>query len=257
VSRPVLALLLVLAATPVRAQSVIQGRVVGPDSASVVGARVQISDSARSATYTALTDTAGLFRIRLAHPLQSGLFVLRVEMLGYRTLDAVPLRVADRDELTVRLAMAIDAIPLQPLRVTARGRYTRGPLDEYYDRAERVRRFGGGVIIDYEQLRRRRGVSVQLVIQERAPFRSCPPSYFIDGMRASADDVQAVGVSEVEGIEVYRTQAQVPVIYQGRSSCGAVLIWTQIGDRGEGSPLSWRRVFMALGILTLGYLLIR
>jgi hypothetical protein len=204
-----------------------------------------------------VTDTAGLFRIRLAHPLQSGLFVLRVEMLGYRRLDAVPLRVVDRDELTVRLTLAVDAIPLEPLRVTARGRYTRGPLDEYYDRAERVRRFGGGVIIDYEQLRRRRGVSVQHVISERAPFRSCPPSYFIDGMRASGDDVQAVGVSEVEGIEVYRTQAQVPVIYQGRSHCGAVLIWTQIGDRGEGSPLSWRRVFMALGILTLGYLLIR
>ena len=256
--RPALALLLVLAATPLGAQSVVQGSVVSTDSARVVGARVQITDSARLMTYTAVTDTAGQFRIRLAYPLQAGLFFMRAEMLGYRTLDAVPLRVSDRDELTIRLMLAVDAIPLQPLHVTTRARYARGPLDEFYDRAERVRRFGGGAIIDYEQLQRRRGTSVQVVVSERVPSaRNCPPSYFIDGMRASADDVRAVGVGEVEGIEVYRAQAQVPVQYQNRSSCGAVLIWTRIGDRGEGSPLSWRRVFMALGLITLGYLLIR
>lgn len=256
--RPAHALMLVLVATSARAQSVVQGRVVGADSTRITGARVQISDSARVITYTAVTDTAGQFRIRLAHPLQSGPFFLRVEMLGYRTLDAVPLRVVNGDELTVRLMMAVDAIPLEPLRVTTRGRYTRGPLDEFYDRAEQVRRFGGGMIVDYEQLRHRRGSSVQLIVSERVPaVRTCPPSYFIDGMRATAEDVRAVGVSEVEGMEIYRVQTQVPARYQGRTNCGAVLIWTQIGDRGEGSPLTWRRVFVALGILTIGYLLIK
>jgi hypothetical protein len=256
--RPALALLLVLATTSADAQSVVKGKVVRTDSSAIVGARVQVTDSARSSTYTAITDTAGQFRIRLAHPLQPGLFFVRAEMLGYRTLEAVPLRVADRDELTVRLTMAVDAIPLQPLHITARDRYTRTPLDEFYDRADRVRRFGGGVILGYDELQRRRGASVQTVIDERVPAaRTCPPSVFIDGMLARTDDVRAVSMTDVEGIEIYRTQAHVPARYQGRTACGAVLIWTQIGDRGEGTRLTWRRVFMALGILSLGYLLLK
>jgi hypothetical protein len=257
-SRPAVALLLVLAGTWANAQSVVKGRVVRTDSSGIAGARVQVSDSARSNTYTATSDTAGHFRIRLAHPLQPGLFFVRAEMLGYRTLDAVPLRVADRDELTVRLTMAVDAIPLQPLHVTARGRYIRGPLDEFYDRVDRVRRFGGGIIIGYDEVQRRRGTSVQIMIDERVPAaRSCPPSVFIDGMLARTEDVRAVPMTDVEGIEIYRTQTLVPARYQGRTTCGAVLIWTQIGDRAEGTRLTWRRVIMGLGILSLGYLLLK
>jgi hypothetical protein len=218
--RPALALLLVLAGTSADAQSVIKGKVVRTDSAGIAGARVQVTDSARSNTYTAVTDTAG--------------------------------------ELTVRLTMAVDAIPLQPLHVTARDRYIRSPLDEFYDRAERVRRFGGGVIIGYEEAQRRRGTNLQLVIDERVPAaRSCPPSVFIDGMLARTEDVRAVSMTDVEGIEIYRTQTMVPARYQGRTTCGAVLIWTQVGDRAEGTRLTWRRVFMALGILSLGYLLLK
>lgn len=257
-SRPALALLLVLAGTSADAQSVVKGKVVRADSTGIAGARVQVTDSARSNTYTAVTDTAGQFRIRLALPLQPGLFFVRAEMLGYRTLDAVPLRVADRDELTVRLTMAIDAIPLQPLHITARARYIRSPLDEFYDRAERVRRFGGGIIVGYDEVQRRRGTSVQLMINERVPAaRTCPPSVFIDGMLARTEDVRAVSMTDVEGIEIYRTQTMVPARYQGRTTCGAVLIWTQIGDRAEGTRLTWRRVFMALGLLSLGYLLLK
>jgi hypothetical protein len=252
-----LALLLVLSARA-QAQSVVQGRVVSTDSMRIAGARVAISDSARADNYSAVTDSAGRFRIRLAYPLQPGLFFLRVEMLGYRTLEAIPLRLADRDEFTVRLTMAIDAIPLQPLHVTTRGRYSRSHLDEFYDRADRVRKFGGGLIIDYNQLRNRRGSSVQLVVTERVPaIRNCPPTYFIDGMRANAEDVRAVPVIDVEGIEIYRMPGQVPVRYQNRSVCGAVLIWTGIGDRGEGAPLTWRRIAMVLGIVTIGVLVLR
>ena len=126
-----------------------------------------------------------------------------------------------------------------------------------FDRAERVKRMGGGTIIERDQLERRVGSSINTIVTENYPSRSCPPSLFIDGLRATAEDLRLTPTSNVEGIEIYRTQALVPVEYQGRSTCGAVLIWTRIGDRDTGSPLTWRRILMAGALIVGGFLILR
>jgi hypothetical protein len=250
-------MLLLLSASAAAAQVLVQGTVVNTDSARLRGARVEMTDSSGRVRHAATTDSSGNFLIRLSAPLVSSQWSVRAEMLGYQTTQTA-LEVEDRQVVEIVLAMAIAAIPIEPLRVTARSRYARSSRDEYYDRLERVRRMGGGTILDYDQLQRRLGSTIPNLVLEQYPgIRSCPPTFFIDGLRASADDVRTLSVTSLEGIEIYRTVAQVPVQYQNRGSCGVVLIWTQVGDRGEGSPLTWRRVLIALGLIGLGVLILR
>jgi hypothetical protein len=249
-------LLVLLAGSMANGQVFVHGTVANTDSARLVGARVQISDSTGRTTYNAVTDSAGGFGIRLGAPLVALRFRVTAEMLGYRTTTTM-LTVEDRQEVDVALTMAVAAIPLEPLRVSARRRYTRTMRDEYFDRAERVKRMGGGTIVERHQLERRAGSTINTIVTENYPSRTCPPSLFIDGLRATPDDLRMTPTSTVEGIEIYRNQTQVPVEYQGRSTCGAVLIWTQIGDPSSGSPLTWRRILLAGALLLGGFLILR
>jgi hypothetical protein len=249
--------LLLLAVQSASGQVFVQGTVQNTDSARLVGARIEIADTTGRLAYTAISDSLGEFIIRLAGPLTATRFTVRAEMLGYRGT-RTPLSVQDQQVIDVTLTMAVDAIPLEPLRVTTRQRYTRGLRDEYFDRADHIRRLGGGIIIDYDQLQRRAGSTVNMIVAEQFPaMRNCPPAYFIDGMRATMDDLRMTSATMLEGIEIYRTAAQVPAQYQNRASCGAVLIWTQIGDRGEGKPLTWRRILITLGLIGAGLILVR
>ncbi len=249
--------LLLLSASAIAAQVIVQGTVVNTDSARLAGAHIEMADSSGRIRHTAATDSSGNFVIRLAAPLRAARFVMVAEMIGYQST-RTELMVEDRQVVDVVLTMAVAAIPIEPLRVSARRRYTRTSRDEYYDRADRVRRMGGGTIIDYDQLQRRMGSSIPSLVAEQYPgVRNCPPSYFIDGMRATGDDVRTLSVTSLEGIEIYRTAGQVPVQYQNRASCGAVLLWTQVGDRGQGSPLTWRRVAIAVGLIGIGLLILK
>jgi hypothetical protein len=249
--------LLLLPVVSASAQVFVQGTVQNTDSMRLIGARVEISDTARRVTYSAISDSLGQFVIRLAAPLFTNQFNVRAEMIGYRAT-RTPLSLQDQQVVEVALTMAVDAIPIEPLRVAARRRYTRGLRDEYFDRADHIRRLGGGILIEYDQLQRRAGSTVNMIVAEYLPaLRNCPPAFFIDGMRATMDDLRMTSATVLEGIEIYRTAAQVPAQYQNRASCGAVLIWTQIGDRGEGKPLTWRRVLITLGLIGAGVILVR
>ncbi|HEY0672302.1 MAG TPA: carboxypeptidase-like regulatory domain-containing protein [Longimicrobiales bacterium] len=249
--------LLLLSAAAAPAQVFIQGTVVNTDSAKLAGARIEIADQAGTVDYRAITDSLGRFTIRMTQPLPAARYFVRAEMLGYRTTSA-ELTVENLQVIDVTLTMDVAAIPLEPLRVAARRRYTRGLLDDYYDRAERVRRLGGGTIIDYDQLQHQIGSKVEYVVASHLPgSRRCPPAYFIDGMRATAEDLRMLTVMSVEGIEIYRSSAHIPPMYQSRTGCAVVLIWTQVGDRGEGTKLTWRRVLITIGLIGAGVVLLR
>ena len=53
---------------------------------------------------------------------------------------------------------------------------------------------------------------------------------------------------DIEGIEFYRGGNEVPIEYATRSSCGLVLIWTRT-DVQNGRPFSWKRLFIAAGLV--------
>jgi hypothetical protein len=249
--------LLMVFASAGAAQVIVRGLVTNPDSARLRGVQIEVADSSGRIRYNATSDSTGRFAIRIGAPLSAQRYIVRAELLGYQSTRGT-LDVGDREELDVLIVMDVAAILIDPLRVTARRRYTRTSRDEYYDRLDRVRRFGGGTIIEYDQLQRRLGSTISTLVLEQYPgARNCPPTYFIDGMRATNDDLRTLSVTSVEGIEIYRTSAQVPVQYQNRANCGAVLIWTQVGDRGQGSPLTWRRVLIAVGLIGIGLLILQ
>ncbi len=249
--------LLLTAGSSASAQVRVNGRVENTDSVALAGVKVELGDSAQRVVYTAISDSLGAFTIRLAHPLPPGRFFVRSEILGYQTTSGY-LSIVNLQEIELIMTMDVAAIPVEPLRVTVRKRYNRGALDEFYDRADLVRRMGGGTIVSYEQLQRRAGGNVATIITEYMPgSRNCPPSFFIDGMRVTGDDLRNTSVLDLEGIEIYRSSALIPVQYQNRAGCGAVLVWTQIGDRGEGSPLTWRRVLITIGLATTALVLFR
>ena len=72
--------LLVMSASPLVAQSTIKGRVVGPELKPIPAALVEIRDTARHRTFTTVTDSAGIFSIRLP---EAGSYYIKSSMLGY------------------------------------------------------------------------------------------------------------------------------------------------------------------------------
>ncbi|MDP9347783.1 MAG: Plug domain-containing protein, partial [Gemmatimonadota bacterium] len=64
---------------------------------------------------------------------------------------------------------------------------------------------------------------------------SCAPRVYLDGIRAFHDGNMIidnlVSPMDLEGIEVYRSSAEVPVQYGGMDAgCGAILIWSRRGE---------------------------
>jgi len=65
----------------------------------------------------------------------------------------------------------------------------------------------------------------------RAP-RNCGPAFFLDGIPADATVFYLQSPNDVEGVEVYSGPSETPPELEGiRSGCGAVAIWTRIGEK--------------------------
>ena len=65
----------------------------------------------------------------------------------------------------------------------------------------------------------------------RAP-RNCGPAFFLDGIPADPTVFYLTNPNDVEGIEVYAGPSETPAELEGiRSGCGAVAIWTRIGEK--------------------------
>ena len=54
---------------------------------------------------------------------------------------------------------------------------------------------------------------------------------------------------DVEAIEVYHA-SEMPAEF-GTTTCGAVMIWTRVPNRGTGTQFSWVPVLSALSLLVL------
>ncbi len=252
------AALLMFSTSAAHAQVLIEGTVINVDSMRLVGVRVAVSDPEGKPYREVITDSLGEFTIRVAYPMQRGSYTLRSEMLGYHTSET-KLDIEQSEIIEVTLVLDVAAIPVEPIRVSARRRYSRGIRDEFYDRAERVRRMGGGTIIDYDELQKNPSARVDnIVVSYSAISITCPPAFYIDGMRATRADVSGLTVSSLEGIEIYRSEFyHLPPRYQSGQACPVVLIWSQVGDRGQGSKLTWKRILIAAGLIGLGVVLLR
>jgi hypothetical protein len=225
----------------------------------IAGARVRFLLVEEEQWTEVQTDQDGQF---VTPPLEEGLYLLRVEHLGFTTLDR-DVEVYGPSPLTISVSLAHEAIEVEGLVVVIR---LNPFLEEsgFYDR----RRAGLGLTYTRQEIEVRRifrmtdlfrtiaGVSFDHAGSPTSPFlvfrQGCLPDIVIDGANLGPavrlDDY--VVPSEAQGIEVYRGTSTLPSEYSA-SECGAVLVWTQTDRPEDAGPLTWTRIIFGVALLGL------
>jgi hypothetical protein len=241
---PLLLVLALLLAARVSAAQSIRGNLVDAETGKPVEAGSVLlleRDSTRLAAEAVRTDSAGGFLLTAAKP---GPYRLRAERLGYRSSVSPPLVLTEGDTLDVEFRLSTQVVMLKPIVV--RGRKHPVFLSAFYQRAEKG---GFGKYVMREQIERQ-NPRVTTDILRRIPGillhpsrtgignaisvrGGCSPTIWVDGVRVrlfdqTVDEIVLPG--ELEGIEVYRGGADLPVEYGGvTGGCAAIVFWTRRG----------------------------
>lgn len=260
-----LATLILAAAAPLAGQS-IRGRVlVAGDTVGVEGVTITLVDQGENPLFQVQTNAAGRFRIPLDQP---GRYGLELDRLGFKPFRA-EVSVGEREMVEVEIRMAEEAIPLEPLVVTARREIQMGSLDEFYDRMERNRRRGVGQFLTREDFENSPMASTTLLlgtlpglflevnssemsgygIRMREGGSYCTPDYYLDGLLTSVTRIPPM--EDIEGVEVYRTRFENVEGYWP-STCGIVFMWRK---SDWGHPFTWGSLFIAIGFTSLAWAL--
>lgn len=230
---------LILSGAPLAAQVVLTGTVVDDSTqAPIPGVEVAMEGPGGA---RAVTSADGGFTL-VGLPAGIGGAVIR--KIGYRPVRLRIFALAD-DTLDVRIRLKQAAVELEPLEVRA----TSLPpgMQSYADR-----RFSGlGSYLDPEMLRRSehrrlsdllrglRGVRLRPVGGTRyvavSSRGNCPMAVWMDGVpiyrpgsRGSVPDIDAVPVSNLEAVEVYRGAGDTPAELGGTGAgCGTIVLWTR------------------------------
>ena len=247
----VLATLLLLSAPPVASQ-VVRGTVIeeGFDE-PIAQAEVILIDDEGEEKANALTDSLGVFRLQAP---EAGSYTLSVRRIGFVTVATPVVNVATGEAVSVELRMSARAIPLDPLVVVQRRWYGISRLQQFYERAEWNDKLGRGRIFFREDLQN--VSSIRHLIHQTPQRWRCPMQVLVDGLPIShLDDLDAFAAPDVvEGVEIYRGAAQVPIEYAYLNACSLALVWTR---PTPGRPFSWKRTLVAGGILGTILLLVR
>ncbi|MEP6989493.1 MAG: carboxypeptidase regulatory-like domain-containing protein, partial [bacterium] len=112
----------VIAAVPARAQvgsttDIIMGRVTGPDTTPVVGARVEVTSTETGITRRKITDDHGAYTILF--PDGGGAYTLKVSYIGFGPYTASVARQSDEDRLVANVRLTRNAQVLAAVQVRA------------------------------------------------------------------------------------------------------------------------------------------
>jgi hypothetical protein len=244
---------LLLVAAPARAQLVHGTITDGLSGRPVLGATVQVLNPDSSLRATATTETDGTFSMAPA----PGLFVLRVERLGFATVLSRPLEMSSTDTLDFEIHLPRAPIALESLDVVAK------PFDPsgFYER----QKWGFGKFIGPEEVRKIHPTTVGDVVNGTLGFfsypamggwvtrmenrgRSCTPTVYLDGMmveRGSSPSVAGprgggvqldllVPASQIRAAEIYQDATEAPAAFHadggpGGGICGVLVLWTYVG----------------------------
>lgn len=188
----------------------------------------------------ATTDSVGFFTVGAD---DRGEFRLLARRIGYPETISTPLRLGEGDTLQVEFRISAGAVLLDPVVVQARRRPPPPDIVAFYDRAERSI---SGTFITRQEIEAAHAMRASDLLRtipgvqlgplrygaSTVTIRGCVPLFIVDGVIAryerSIDNL--VSPLDLEGLEVYRSPADVPVQYGGlRHDCGAVMIWTRRG----------------------------
>jgi hypothetical protein len=212
---------------------------------------------------TRVTNSEGRFLFRRV---PAGSYRLVVTLLGYHDLrDTLEVQAGEAMEMI--LPLSVSPITLEPLVVEV-DRMAPGPMADF----ERRRRTRIGTFFDREQIEDRdpmvftdlfRMVPGARVVPAGTYNYSirlrggCRPSLWVDGMELMTSEGvdHLLPTMDLEAVEIYHSSSM-PVEF-GANPCGAIVVWTRRGE-ATGNPGSlWRRVAIALGFITLGFLATR
>jgi hypothetical protein len=252
------ALLLLLSAAPARAQ-LVRGTITdGLSGRPVLGATVQVLNPDSSLRAATDTEKDGSFTMRPA----PGIFVLRVERLGFATVLSKPLEMSARDTLDFEIHLPRAPIALESLHVVA----TPADPSGFYER----QKWGWGKFIGPEEVKKMHATNVADLLTNIPGFayvparggprtrmenrgRYCTPTVYVDGLlatrgtatpstfqarRSPREGVQLdelVNTSQVHAVEVYQTGADAPLQFHaaggggGGGDCGVIILWTFVG----------------------------
>ncbi len=220
----------------------------------IVAASVELLTDRGKVLDRMLTDSAGTF---LLEPYEAGSYALKASGLGYRETRTAPVPVAWGELVEVTVALAVDAVPLEPLTVTARSHPPNRYLADagFYDR----RRAGVGTFLTREDIMKRRpeefsdlmrtipGMEIRpagvtgrtgYTMSMRTNGR-CQPALVLDGVPTLIGGQQALrsrdlpldfvlAPRDIEGLELYKGAAGVPSEYNvNNAACGVLLVWTR------------------------------
>jgi hypothetical protein len=240
--------LLATAAFPLRAQSILRGRVLRDrDSLPIAHAEVRIA----SVRIAAITDSAGRFTLG---DIPAGAYIVQMRRIGYAPVE-VMLRFRGRDTVNATVMLSESATALAPVITLATPDSAVPP--RYRDIIERSKR-GFGHFFSFDQLEQMRtshltevltrwpgvhpvrvggdGGTKQKLASNRGPTGGaflpggggpCIVRAVYDGVPLYDYDLDDIQVEDLMWIEYYDA-ASAPVQYRdGRSSCGVLLLWSR------------------------------
>ena len=190
------------------------------------------------------TDDHGRF---VLEKLPLGAVELSVRRLGYEP-QKVSATVSNTLELSFHVTLTANPAILGTLDVSAKRRYQA--IEGFHQR--RIQGIGTYVTRDEIVARNanlpsdvlRQVAGVQFVrtrtgqglrfSSASAGRRDCPPTMWIDGLRAPGIEIDELPVDDIEGIELYRGASTTPPQFWhgGGPSCGTVVIWTRTPGGG-------------------------
>ncbi|HEX6307425.1 MAG TPA: carboxypeptidase-like regulatory domain-containing protein [Longimicrobiales bacterium] len=240
--------LLLAGAAPGAAQ-LVTGRVVAEGSESPIAAvTIELTDTTGLRRGSAVSDTAGRFRLMAPQP---GEYQLRVTHVAFAALTTATVPVTMGTQVELELRLSPTAVALEPLRVLGRSSYNAGWLQEYYDRAVMTRRAGIGRVFFRDEVERFRPSTASAFLIYLMPRGGCQPTLFVDGLEVQ--DVRHLNMvmrpDILEGVELYNNAAFIPPRYANRGYCAIALFWTR-RDLEGAKPFSWKRLLVAGGLVS-------
>ncbi|CAN5624938.1 hypothetical protein BH23GEM10_BH23GEM10_10660 [soil metagenome] len=174
-----------------------------------------------------LSDSNGIARIQLPRP---GLYPLRVQREGYRTVDSVRIEVLRDRVVEVDVALLADPVVLDAIVVTARRRAARD-ITGYaglYARRAVTPPVGTSRVVLKDDPQMSAAIRVADVLKWFVPTDRCI-NYLINERWAALVDVRDLPVAIIEGIEFYKHQTDAPPHLRSLGRCmgwySIVAVW--------------------------------
>ena len=242
-----LALMTLWIAAPAPAQVILIGTVLEEDGLTPIPvADVRLLGPTGGVTATTISDDEGRFRLEAE---SAGEYSITVRRLGFVTVSADSIQLAEEDPTEIRVLLGMLAVPLEAVTVIARQPYVSPQVMRFRDRAARNDRMGRGRIYMRADIDRLRPYSADDLLRGVLWGASCRPVIMLDGLPVDGSLHMITG-DNLEGVEIYRRATQIPAEFYRPGMCGLALVWRR-SDPPGAKPFTWRRAIIAGAIVFL------